>query len=408
MRGDLLDRRAMLEHVLLLGTLFFLPAHEAPKNIFLWGFLIVWFAARIPNRKSLGPLDQNVLWFELPLIGIILLGVVSSLLSTDPVKSLIDGLDFVSIGLLAIAVRRSTFSRAQLVRLGFAGLMGIAWALVYGRYFRGDPFPSLHSVGHINQVAMYLGVAAAIALGLVWRSPLNYRLVGAPILCLLAWLTIETGSRNTAFGLLLLLLLVSIAALFVDKRKTTSLVLGGFGICAIFAVVLLKPDFYQRQVSHLDQGSLDNARWKIIQTGWEVGLARPLLGYGVGQWSQVTTIESIRSIVKARGEVTFQADRYFHISHGHNTLITWFVERGILAIALLVACFTYALFELLRRLRSAHDNPRAALAFSALLATVLFSVGNTTLHHEHGLLAMAAIALGMTKPKSPERTGVET
>jgi O-antigen ligase len=398
-----LDR---FEQVLLAVFFVVLPGYEAPKNIVLWSFLIYWTIRRLRFRDGRRAFGGSNWYFDGPLVAIAAVGVISSMRAIDPVQSAVDSLDFLTIALLAIALRRTTISREQFL-VGLATIfLGITLALADGYFRRGLGFPTLHSVGHINHVAIYLATAAAAALAIAWRAMGVCRLAGFIAFCLLAWVALKTNSRNTAFGLLGLLLLLAGLALYVDKCKRLTLLIFGLSIFALGLAAVIQPTIYMKQLRHLESGSLDKPRAKILRTAWVVGAERPFFGHGVGQWRAVTQAENVRRIVTENGEI-YNSKNFFVTTHGHNLAATWYVERGACALFLLGFFVVYCITSMLR---ATIQNPRAiepAVGLVVLVATLLYGVGNTPLHHEHGLLALAMIALGIQRLEPGYAVSVE-
>ncbi len=393
-----LDR---VEQTLLALFFLVLPGYEAPKNIALWGFLIYWTARRLRHRPVVSVFGPANWYFDGPLLGIVVLGGISSFGAMNPGQSFLDGLDFMAIALLAIVLRRSAVSRDQYLGALVLIALGIALALADGYFRRGIGFPVLHSVGHINHVAIYLATAAAAALAFAWRTTGARRFLGLIAFCLIAWVCLQTNSRNTAFGLGLVLFLVLWAALYFDKHKRFSALLLGMLIAVTGAAMVLQLPAYQKQIDHLKSGSVDKVRSKILYTAWVVGAERPVLGHGVGQWQTVTKPDNVNRIVTKNGGL-YNSHQFFFTTHGHNLAATWYAERGLGAIGLLGFFFLYCSFRLWRAVKSEPCSVEPAVGFVVLWATIFYGLGNTSLHHEHGLLALSFIGVAMQQSESDD------
>lgn len=391
-----LDR---VEQTLLALFFLVLPGYEAPKNIALWGFLIYWTVRKLRHRPVVSVFGPANWYFDGPLLGIVVLGVLSSFGAMNPGQSFVDGSDFMAIALLAIVLRRSAVSRDQYLGVLVLIALGIALALADGYFRRGIGFPVLHSVGHINHVAIYLATAAAAALAFAWRATGAHRFLGLIAFCLIAWVCLQTNSRNTAFGLGVVLFLLSAVALYVDRSKRFATLLLGLLITVVGAAAILQPPIYQKQMHHLKAGSIDKPRLKILHTAWVVGTERPLLGHGVGQWQMATELDNVKRIVTENGGI-YHPKEFFFTTHGHNLAATWFVERGLGAMGLLGFFFLYCSVRLWRAVKSEPCSVEPAVGFVVLWATIFYGLGNTSLHHEHGLLALSFIAVAMQQSES--------
>lgn len=384
-----------LEQGLLVALCLTLPGFEAPKNIFLWSFLVYWLLRRLVQKGRTELYGPNDWWFDGLLVSILIAGLISGVMSSSPITSFVDGLDFLSIAALAIVLRRSKISGSQYVAGLVCIVTGVWIALLDASLRRGMSFPTLHSVGHINHVAIYLGTTAAAMLGIFWRTETKLqRTLGLLFFLVLGWITLQTGSRNTAFGLLVLLLLVSLLGFFIDGRKFMSLFMCGLLVVVVGSVTITKPYFYQRQVGNLQAGSFDPAREKILYTAWVVGSAAPFFGHGIGQWSVATQPDNVKKLLLEQKKA-YSSDHFFFISHGHNLAATWYVERGAIALLLLAIFFVINVRRLIKFLSvNCRHSVTQAVALVSLCTVALFGIGNTTLHHEHGLLALSLLALG--------------
>lgn len=385
-----------VEILLLTGFLFFLPLAEAPKNLFLYVFIVLWIVDSWRNRNW-GAGERSL---ELPLLAICVLSLLPVIhREAGWISALNNCVDFFSITVLLIVIARSRFSESQLHLFAAATGLGVMAALLDGQ-LRGAEFPYLHSVGHINQVAQYLGllVCAAIA---HFANAKNFkaRVWSLGTFMGFAYLTFATGSRNAYFGVLVVivtLLLITLA--FRDLRSFARLAL--IPICVVSSLTLLRPVALERQASQLSRtGALvDDARWKLWKSALTVSPSLPFYGAGVGFFGEGNAPWRVQEIVESKGEI-YKSENYFFTNHGHNLFVTWLVERGPLALLIFICWLCYLKFDLIRKLKRAED-PSARSCLSAgiatLFASVFFGIGNTSWHHEHGMLAAVLIALAVS------------
>jgi O-antigen ligase len=388
----------IVERALLAGLFLSLPGFEALKNALLWSFLLYWLLKRTWSVSPADCLRATVWWYDAVLLAIVTLGFISSALSSMPSDSLTDSLDFLSIALLSIFLRRTRISETEFLTACLFILGGIAIALADGHFRLGNTRPTLHSVGHINQVAIYLGTAAAISAAIVWRSNGSVRYGSMIVLALLVYTTWETGSRNAGLGIIIILLLMFMASLFADSHRIRSLIPLGLTAVFIGGMLSMSPTFYERQISYFQSYSkIDTAREALLNTALLVGREEVLIGHGVGRWAEATEPESVQRIATQRLG-SYSAEHYLHSSHGHNLVATWYVERGLIAVLLLIIFSVATALHYLRSLRNDEGALMPAAGLLALLSICIYGVGNTTLHHEHGLLALAIIGLASNQP----------
>lgn len=389
-----------VEILLLTGFLFFLPLAEAPKNLFLYIFIIFWVLGSW-RARNWGGGDRLLEW---PLLVICLLSLLPVMLRESGwIPAFNNCVDFFSITVLLIVIARSRFSESQFHLLAAATGLGVMAALLDGQ-LRGGKFPYLHSVGHINQVAQYLGLVACAATG-YFAYAKNFKATVWSLVTLVgfAYLTFATASRNAYFGVLMVivtLLLITLACR--DLRSFARLAL--IPICIVSSLTLLNPTALERQASQFSStGALvDDARWKLWKSAFTVSPSLPFYGAGVGFFGEGNSPWRVQEIVESKGEV-YKSTNYFFTNHGHNLFATWLVERGPLALLMLICWLCYLTFVLIRELKRAGDStarPWLGAGVATLFASILFGIGNTSWHHEHGMLAAVLIALAVSNRSS--------
>ena len=116
----------------------------------------------------------------------------------------------------------------------------------------------------------------------------------------------------------------------------------------------------------------------------------PLFGVGMDNFDEIDK-DSVRRWVEQAGE-TYDATHYGSSSHAHSLYLTTLAERGIVGFAVIIAAMLAWVTTLLRSIPTITDPPSRWMlwggAAAACVATFGIGLVNTTLHHEHGLLAM--------------------
>lgn len=382
------------EFYLLIGLALFLALAEAPKNIFLYLFILTWFY-RTPVNTILDGLPVG---YWAPLISIALLSVISGFFSPGrPIEALLNSIDFISIVCILITLSRTSLSLRQRNVILIACLVGIAVALLEG-HLRGGRFPSLKSVGHINQAAIYLAIACSVSLSWVLATRLAiWKVASALTFCLLLYTLIKTDSRNAIYAVML----AAIISLFIslklrDLRK--SLYVATAILASAFVMVIAKPEFVEKQLNYsaVSGSIVDEGRLRIWHGAMLAAPERPILGYGVGMFGVANSAENLKPIL-GNLKRDFNEGDFFFTDHAHNLSINWLLERGMLAILLLYFWMAVTLRYLAINLTNFEDDDFWRLCGIFSVSTAFFcGLGNTSWHHEHSLLAAILIGLSVS------------
>ena len=120
----------------------------------------------------------------------------------------------------------------------------------------------------------------------------------------------------------------------------------------------------------------------------------PLFGVGMDNYEQIDE-ERVRTWRRESGK-GYNAKDYVHFPHGHSIYVNTLAERGVFGFFVLMAVLVVWGVMLIRYRPDAHDFDEEWLfwgsAACSWIVTVAAGTVNTTLHHEHGILA--ALLLG--------------
>lgn len=392
--------RHPVEFALLLALAFFLPLREAPKNLFWAAYLIVWLSNRMRSRDFGGPFDRwDALFGALVVTGYLAAAFAGIRRGDGNEWQSVN--DIVRYALLFICVRRAGYSAAQSIAVlgmlvGSCVLAEIE-AMWNWKVSGSRPRLELYSVGHVNHSAIYmticLGIAGAILLG-CWT---RLRPVSRALLCLatLAMLTglLLTGSRAAAaIGLLLLIGMAMIGATY-----------GGLGRgawAAVLVTILIAlagggTEAIQRQIENSRIDNVLSERDLIWNRGIVAWRAHPWFGVGMDNYSQIND-ERLTGWLAWQGRAYVPAE-YARAPHAHNLYVNTLVERGVAGLVALLAMLGAWVFALAGyRPDFTRGGVGVALwcaSVAGWLVTAAIGMVNTTLHHEHAMLAVLTLAL---------------
>ena len=401
------ERRVALELALLLALALFLPLREAPKNLLWLAYVLVWFVGRARARDFGGQLDR---WDAL--LGAILasgyLAAVFGGVHRGDGNEYLAVNDIVRYGLLFNCVRRAGYTPAQklqvLAMLVASSLVAEFEAIWNWKVAGTRRALELTSVGHVNHSAIYMTICAGIAAGLLagmWRTlTLGMRAaLCAAVLALMIGLFLGGSRAAGAIGVVLVF-----AAALVAARTTGAGRIAWLATTLVVALAALAggTSALYRQIEWSAQ-NYSLAQRDLI---WNRGLAGwreyPLFGLGMENYGHFKE-ETLKSWVAGQGR-PYVAGEFAGAPHGHSLYVNTLVERGLVGLSALLAFLSVWGMWLARRLPRHGDPPTSvALWFacgSAWLVTVLIGFANTTLHHEHAMLAMLALALAVG-PREP-------
>jgi len=406
------------EIALLAALLFTLPLFEVPKHLFWLAWVIV--AGRALWRERGAPGGALSVWDAVfaALLGAVLLAG----LGTDAPpgwRAAGDILRLVSVPWLMLrrGYRAADCRLPLLAALAGTGLASL-WGMV--RVLRADTpvFLQLNSVGHVNHSAIYLAMSVGLALaawaGFAARASgrVRWLIAGSGLIGLLALFV--SGSRAAMLALVVLLGVVAWITPFplaqpARDRRRFRLGLVAMAVAALAGYLALvglsgrslQPDgaglIGKFRLQAGDTGGLSSHRDRLGRLALAAGLAHPVFGLGVDGFGRLTPARVCAEIAPPPPGRDCDTSMYTFSAHAHSLYGTVFAEQGGLGLAAVLALLAAWAARLRGSLARARADRHAAAvwlaALSGLVITAVAGLLNTTLHHEHGLLAMSCLGL---------------
>jgi hypothetical protein len=409
--------RHPVEVFALLALAFVLPLVEAPKQVFAALYALSWLVYRVRDRDWGGRWDAwdtlFALWFASGLAVAAFAGI-----KYHEWSGASDLLRYVLLGWL---VKRGGYNERTWVALLVAIVFGTACALALGYwvwFLRHllvlDLDPSvgllnlifrvrtqipleLKSVGHVNHSAIYLAIVTGTAAGLAmsyWSHLSRWRRVGV-VLCVAAFggSLLVMASRGALLAAVGVAFVLSVA--WWPRSRLPAVAMGAALALFVAVALALNLEIVRKQQQYEREGTVLSYR----DTIWNAALAAadryPLFGVGMDNYNRIT-MQRIEEWRKEAGK-PFDASRYTATAHGHSLYFNAVAERGWIGFGVLAAVLAAWAASLARgypgRLGAAAVWAAWAASASAWTVTVVAGVFNTTLHHEHGMLA--AMLLGI-------------
>lgn len=399
-------RLGRYEFLALAGLLFVLPLLEAPKNLLWLTFVLLWLGRAVLTDVGWGGSWRH--GRDLPFALLLAAAALSCLLAAPFPQNWGEVGDVLRYTLLGWLLARSRMSDKQCLTLLAALLTGtlIAAALGWWQWqISGEKsLFELKSVGHTNHSAIFLTIVALGTFGALvalWSSLSG----GWRVSLLLAWLgqtwLLVTGESRGALLAYAVGLVVLLIALPPPRWRLPLL---GFIGLSLAVMLASNPYLIVKTTGQLKGDTLptiSSYRVELARTALEAARQHPLNGIGAGNF-RLATAEQVAAWLGTRNE-TYNPGRYFHSGHAHNLYFNTLAERGLLGGA---ALLFLALAWLRRLMQRPGDSPQTTLIWSVGLAGLVgvFVAGlfNTSLHHEHGLLAM--FTLGLLLAETPRES----
>ena len=412
--------RFPVEFALLLALAFFLPLREAPKNLLWLAYVVTWLVNRVwaagAARDFGGPWDRwdslFLAWLSTGYLAALFAGIRTP--EANEWGAVNDLVRYISLGW---CVRRARYTRAQ--ALTVLGMLVASAALATCEAWWNWKVLGLRrklelvSVGHVNHSAIYLVICLGAGFGALaayWRS---YGRVMAAVLTL-ALLLVGVGSfiadSRAAAGVALMLLLLVGAAL----ARGLSMGWRAWLLTGALLVAALGFGGVSAFTRHFEMapGNVLTERDLIWNRALVAVRANPLFGVGMDNFSRITDAR-LKEWLDAES-TAYDAAAYVRSPHAHSLYINTLTERGAVGLAVLLAVLTlwgHALWRLRPRAAPAAATPSEAVdaalvlacwcaALSGWFVTVAIGFVNTTMHHEHAMLAVLTLALwiGSTAP----------
>jgi O-antigen ligase len=393
------NKLKFLELIFLSLFLAFLPSLEAPKNIFLVGYLFsaLYRQSQLPSTKW-GIWD----WVFLSLItSSFLTALFPFVAGGSEWKGFRGMLLWITFGW---TLYRSEYDLSEKKYLFIFAivltLLPLGRGLVEFLILHTKNALQLHSVGNVNHSAIYLCMIFGASVSVLLTRLKELKKSGTFLMSLIAAFVLYglliTESRG-AFGIALLLafVIVFLSRASIKIRLTLSSML----VIFIISISFLKPaQIVTKQLATMNNHDIFGVgeRSKVWNASFEIARLSPLLGIGNGNWNHIQ-IDQVKSVVEARGK-TFNAEDFaLQYHHPHNIYLSNLVDRGILGLIIFLNFMLIWLITLIKSYKKFNQDSKAMLfimgSFSAW--ATIFGTGfvNTTFHHENALLALFFLGL---------------
>lgn len=393
---------SVYEFLSLCLLVFSLPIFEGPKNIASLFLLIFFLFFLVKNRLSdyiFSIYDVIVLF----IFFIVVLSLVFSPFEKVNWNALVDPFRYLSI---AWVVSHLRFTKKQIIIIFTLLILSTLLGSIEGvyqlkEYYGNKIYFKLDSVGHTNHSFIYLTIITLVVLSVLFISLMNqsiYLLITSlSIVALFIYLIYTGGSRASAITLFVsMFLLMGLFYNFLSKKKKILLMLCGVLPMIILVTFSQVPDNISRLIKNPDKLNLvASKRFELANTAIIILNKSPMLGVGAGGFKQINK----QVVTDWSNDKNIDMKNYYFSSHAHSLYFTTLSEKGllgILALLILLIYWGYMLYKLFPKSIAKKKDMHWLLwlaSFSALLVTSINGIANTTLHHEHAILALVLFSM---------------
>jgi O-antigen ligase len=384
----------------LLALAFFLPLYEAPKNVAWLIYVGAWLASRVRERDFGGRWD---LWDTL-MAAWLPSGLVVAAFAGLHGSEWRGAMDLVRYASVAWLLKRSSHSPSDerwifraLVVSTFLGLVLGHWRV----WVAGAEFLELNSVGHVNHTAIY--VAIMLGACAAWFFSGGGAVPLAALALLLFSLVISASRAGIGVALAMLLVL---GAAFWRRARWPALFAVALVVVTVLTTWLGRAEVIRKQQRNVEQHNVLAYRdgiWRAALVAWE---RFPLFGVGMDNYHLVD-LQSVKTWREETGKEFHERD-YSQFPHAHSLYLNTLAERGIvgaLPLAAVLIAWLVALVRTWPRGKAPDDDWLWwGCSAAALMITVGVGLVNTTLHHEHGILAMLFLGMWLARRRRAAAT----
>ena len=391
------DPLKYLELAFLSLMLLSLPSLEAPKNIFLILFLVTSLYRQYTKKTQ----DPWRLW-DWIFLSYIASAFLSAIFAGIPNGAEWGGFrSFLIWTGFAMLLSRTQYESKEITWIIWVTILGtlppLAWGLIQFMVIHTKDTLQLHSVGHVNHSAIYLGIILGAALSVtlsIWRDVGLIKRIGLIFLPIIFFVGIIIGQSRGVFGISLIRL--SLIILLIPNPKKIKAI-----AFALFAIVLglmplMNAAIIQKQIASQNANNTVSDRDRVWNVSIEASHFYPIFGVGNGNWNRIT----LEDLKKSRAErsVPFDPTNYvISVGHSHSLYLTSLVERGVLGFIVLIVFMGSWLVTLIRSYRKLKTSAQGSYIWGASLSAWIVTCGvgfvNSTFHHEHAILALLFLGL---------------
>ena len=392
------DNLLRLEFYTLCALAFSLPLFEGPKHIFCIIYLMLFCYRTIKHKETFkpSPLGKYILLF-------IATSIISSIGAAYNGYDVIKLHDIIRYSIIGWMIIHSPLSKIHLYIICAALTTSTFIACseaYYLLYTEQKKFFELRSVGHINHSAIFILLILGSTLPLLLTQIHRKKIWGFALATNLTitFFLFETNSRATFIGLLLIFIIFIISTAIKHKNHIPLILIS----CSILAgIITINPPnvvnkIIQKHNYYSERATPREKSWNTTYHAWKKEI---IFGVGYGNY-RVITPKKMSEWYKDTGVDVTNKKHFIYLPHAHNRYMNTLAEGGLIGLLGLLVLFGAIIYHLFINSRHSFiekDSIYFWLIGANTLSTItIVGLFNTTLHHEHGLLAMMLIGISFS------------
>jgi O-antigen ligase len=391
------DPLKYLELAFLSLMLLSLPSIEAPKNV----FLILFLATSLYRQYTKKTKDPWCLW-DWIFLSYIASAFLSAAFAGIPNGSEWGGFSSFLIWTgFAWLLSRTQYESKEITWIIWVTILGtlppLAWGMIEYMVIHTKDTLQLHSVGHVNHSAIYLGIILGAALSVtlsIWRDVNLIKRLGLILLPIIFFVSIIISQSRGVFGVSLIRL--SLIILLIPNPKKIKAMAFALFVIILALMPLMNAAIIQKQIASQNANNTLSDRDRVWNVSIEAARFYPTFGVGNGNWNRIT-LEDLKESREKRN-VPFDEKKYsIEYGHSHSLYLTSLVERGVVGLIILIVFMGSWLITLIKSYRKLKTSTQGSYLWGASLSAWIVTCGvgfvNSTFHHEHAILAILFLGL---------------
>jgi len=394
---------------LIYSLIIVLPNLEAPKNIIILLFVILWSYLFFKGSE---PIFIHGKWnlvdsiFLTVLLTVILISFNSYYIHEQPVNG---SSDLVRFSLFGWLISRTKINIEQAKRI--VVISAISVTPVFFVYFFNSSEEShiswyiqLHSIGHVNHTAIYLLAVFSITLSFFFFRENFNKITNFSKAILLLFLTF-TGvvifATNSRAAVITFIIILALFALYAIRfyNKLIKLIVFLIGLFFVIQFTYFTPNVINKIVTETSFNG-DDGRQRLRNFSYELFKLDPVLGTGIGNFPNFSYEDIKEPVINEKGEAWWNENykEYFYpYAHPHNTYYAFLTGGGVVLFLVFLWFWIFSIHKIFSNIFKKKSDWIEIASLNIVIVNLLIGLVNTTFENELAILSMLILGMLFSK-----------